>query len=87
MEPHRERRTIIIVDDEHAEAIKNLFMVCEGRAYSFHLKGKQWRFDSDQLVTSRAGESRRVVLQEVLGEESSAHKLDDVERILRGQWS
>jgi hypothetical protein len=46
--PHRERREIEIVNADHDEALRALFMACRGRLYGFDLRGTQSRFDSDK---------------------------------------
>jgi hypothetical protein len=77
----REVREIAIVDETHRKALHALFMACYGGLYSFHLHGKQWRYDTD----SWDWKARRVTLREVLGEEKTAHAVPE-DGILRGQW-
>jgi len=76
-----ERRTITIVDFEHKQTLQEFFRVHQGAGYSFHLKGKQWRFENDHPWRSDI-----VVLQEVIGEEADARPVGDEQAILRGQW-
>jgi hypothetical protein len=87
----REVREIVIDDENHQKAIHALFMACRGRLHSFHLHGKQWRFDSDSFETSpipppEGWGTRFVTLREVLGEEKQAFAVDE-DGILSGQRS
>jgi hypothetical protein len=77
----REAREIVIVDEAHRKVIHALFMACYGNLYSFHLRSKQWRLESD----SWDWKTKRVTLREVLGEEKTAHAVPE-DGILRGQW-
>ena len=77
----REVRRIVIVDEIHRQALHALFMACHGNLDSFHLHGKQWRFESD----SWDWKTGHVILREVLGEEKTAHAVPE-DGILRGQW-
>ncbi|MCS3449531.1 hypothetical protein M2222_001648 [Bradyrhizobium elkanii] len=87
----RQVRELKIVDEDHQKEIRNLFLACNGRLKSFHLHGRQWRFDRDELQTGPIPPpggwgTTFVTLHEVLGEEGKAHVVDE-DAILRGQWS
>lgn len=77
---------LLIVDAEHANAVKRLYLSTMSGAKTFGLKGRAWKFDTHNWKTIQQQVGSAVPIVPVPGEPALKLTSKEQARILRGQW-
>ncbi|MEJ8574549.1 hypothetical protein [Microbaculum marinum] len=76
-----------IIDEEHANAVKRLFLSTQSGARSFSLNGRTWQFDTHNWKMLNGEIGSVVPIVPVQGEPSLKLTAKEEHRIVRGQWT